>query len=108
MQSAQPGATNWTQTNYASANSNEIGTTAVKVLSANPARRAYRITNTTGSAVTFYEGPSTVTNSGSTRGLPIVGNQTAPYIPIANGVFAGDVYLIASATGGSVLVEEFY
>lgn len=84
-----------------------VGTTAVRLTTSgstpNPGRLVLVATpdNATASTVTFYIGSSTVTNSGSTRGIEIAVGQTF----IANND-AGDYWIVASVAGTTVTIME--
>lgn len=79
-----------------------VGTTAVELFtggSRNAGRQAVTIYNDSNS--TIYLGPSSVTVSGSTKGIPLVKAQFATFE-------LGDValYAIAGSAGNSVIVQE--
>lgn len=79
-----------------------VGTSAVELFtggSRNPRRQALLIYND--SSATVFLGPSTVTISGSTKGVPLLPSQSTAYP-------AGDlaVYAIAGSASNAVLVQE--
>lgn len=79
-----------------------VGTSAVELFtggSRNANRQTIIIYND--SSNTIFIGPATVTESGSTKGYPIVKNQSVT-------VSLGDVaiYAIAGSAGNSVIIQE--
>lgn len=82
-----------------------VGTTAVRATTDGSAPGSTRsvlvITPDPSSSATFYVGSSSVANSGSSRGVPIVAGQS-----IAFSDDAADYYIIASAAAQTVFIME--
>jgi hypothetical protein len=84
-----------------------VGTTAVRLTVSGSAPASTRVTLVAtpdvASTATFYIGSSTVTNSGSTRGVEIVAGQSF----IANSD-AGDYWIVSSLASQTVAIMEQY
>ena len=82
-----------------------VGTSAVRCTVSGSAPNALRVflmvNPDSGSAATFYIGSSTVTNSGTTRGIQL---QAGSVFEVNND--AGDYWIVASATGQTVYIME--
>lgn len=82
-----------------------VGTSAVRLTVSGSAPASTRValvaSPDTASTATFYIGNASVTNSGATRGVPIVAGQTF----IANND-AGDYYIVASVAAQTVEIME--